>query len=76
MVCFYHYFSITGLIHVVPGGINNQTLAAAGIEANLDVQYGLGLTWPTPGTFWSTGGLPPFIQDAQTPNNTNGVFLL
>jgi len=58
----------------VNGGINNQTLQAAGTEANLDSQFAFGLTWPTPGTFWSTAGQPPFIPDAQTPNNTNEPY--
>ncbi|KAJ7437093.1 tripeptidyl peptidase A [Mycena galericulata] len=51
----------------VYGGLNNQTLSAAGQEANLDVQFGLGISHPTPGTFWSTAGAPPFIPDSQTP---------
>ncbi|KAJ7129263.1 peptidase S8/S53 domain-containing protein [Mycena epipterygia] len=39
----------------VHGGINNQTLSVAGEEASLDVQYAFGISYPTPGTFWSTG---------------------
>ena len=56
------------------GGQNNQSLAAAGVEANLDVQFGLGVSFPTPGTFYSTGGSPPFIPDAHAPNNTNEPY--
>ena len=56
------------------GGLNNQTLAEAGAEANLDIQFGLGLSYPTPGTFWSVGGRPPFKPDLSTPINTNGLF--
>ena len=30
------------------GGINNQTLEAAGLEANLDTQFAFGLSHPIP----------------------------
>ncbi|KAA1473405.1 tripeptidyl peptidase A [Dentipellis sp. KUC8613] len=56
------------------GGENNQSLAAAGIEANLDTQFAYGLTFPTPGTFWSTGGSPPFKADPVTTTNTNEPY--
>lgn len=56
------------------GGQNDQTLQDAGIEANLDVQFGLGLTFPTPGTFYSVGGSPPFNPSANTPTNTNEPY--
>jgi hypothetical protein len=56
------------------GGLNNQTYAAAGVEANLDTQFGFGLTWPTPGTFYSTGGEPPFNPDMLTPTDTNEPY--
>ncbi|KAG1752358.1 peptidase S8/S53 domain-containing protein [Suillus paluster] len=58
----------------VHGGTNNQSYAAAGLEANLDTQFGFGLTWPTPGTFYSTGGSPPFDPDATTATNTNEPY--
>ncbi|KAG1760276.1 peptidase S8/S53 domain-containing protein [Suillus occidentalis] len=56
------------------GGLNNQTDAAAGIEANLDTQFGFGLTWPAPRTFYSTGGEPPFNPDMLTPTDTNEPY--
>jgi len=56
------------------GGTNNQSYAAAGGEANLDTQTAFGLTWPTPGTFYSTGGKPPFKPDAITPENMNEPY--
>jgi hypothetical protein len=52
--------------HMIAGGINNQSLAAAGEEANLDTQFAFGISHPTPGTFWSTPGLPPWLQDEHT----------
>ncbi|KAH9059746.1 peptidase S8/S53 domain-containing protein, partial [Lactarius vividus] len=59
---------------LINGGQNNQTLDEAGPEADLDVQFGLGVSFPTPGTFYSTGGRPPFIPDANTPENTNEPY--
>ncbi|KAG9317808.1 peptidase S8/S53 domain-containing protein [Chiua virens] len=58
----------------INGGMNNQTYAAAGIEANLDTQFAFGLTYPTPATFYSTGGSPPFIPDLATPTDTNEPY--
>ena len=56
------------------GGLDNQTLSAAGDEANLDVQFAYGISFPTPGTFWSTGGRPPFKADTGTPTDTNEPY--
>ncbi|KAH7887356.1 peptidase S8/S53 domain-containing protein [Phlebopus sp. FC_14] len=58
----------------VNGGMNNQTTAAAGVEANLDTQFAFGLTYPTPGTFYSTAGSPPFNPDMVTPTDTNEPY--
>ncbi|TCD70006.1 hypothetical protein EIP91_005256 [Steccherinum ochraceum] len=58
----------------VNGGLNNQTQEAAGVEANLDVQYAFGLTHPTPGTFWSTAGSPPFTPDELEPDNESEPY--
>ncbi|KAF9534132.1 tripeptidyl peptidase A [Crepidotus variabilis] len=58
----------------VKGGLNNQTLSEAGAEANLDVQFAFGISYPVPGTFWSTAGRPPFIPDTRTVNNTNEPY--
>jgi len=55
-------------------GQNDQTLTKAGPEANLDTQFGFGLTYPTPSTFYSTGGSPPFNPDDTTPDNTNEPY--
>ncbi|KAG8739824.1 hypothetical protein FRC10_005085 [Ceratobasidium sp. 414] len=38
----------------VNGGLDNQ--AVPGSEANLDIQYGSAISYPTPNTFYSTGG--------------------
>ncbi|KAF7983296.1 hypothetical protein HWV62_22961 [Athelia sp. TMB] len=60
---------------LLKGGLNNQTADAAGIEANLDTQFAYGISYPTPGTFWSTGGSPPYIPDENTPTNTNEPYV-
>ncbi len=54
------------------GGLNNQTLGDAGIEANLDTQFAFGLSYPTRSVVWSTPGSPPFNADLDTPDNING----
>ncbi|KAF5393130.1 hypothetical protein D9757_001221 [Collybiopsis confluens] len=59
---------------LVNGGLNPQSAAEAGDEANLDVQFAFGLGFPAPGTFYSTGGEPPFHPDAETPSNTNEPY--
>ncbi|KIK96817.1 hypothetical protein PAXRUDRAFT_137604 [Paxillus rubicundulus Ve08.2h10] len=58
----------------VNGGMNNQSYADAGVEANLDTQFAFGLTYPTPGTFYSTDGEPPYIPDMETSTNTNEPY--
>ncbi|KAF8138892.1 peptidase S8/S53 domain-containing protein [Boletus edulis] len=59
----------------INGGLNNQTSAAAGVEANLDTQFAYGLTYPTQATLYSTGGLPPYIPEAQFPMNGNEPYV-
>ena len=39
---------VTVYLMFFEGGINNQTLEAAGLEANLDTQYAFGLSHPIP----------------------------
>ncbi|KAG1868062.1 peptidase S8/S53 domain-containing protein [Suillus tomentosus] len=58
----------------IHGGKNNQSYEAAGLEANLDTQFGFGLTWPTPGTFYATRGEPPFDSDLLTESDTNEPY--
>jgi hypothetical protein len=60
---------------VVIGGINDQTLSNASVEGDLDTQFGFGLSFPTPGTYFSTGGSPPFQADALTPDDNNEPYL-
>ncbi|KAN0097087.1 Peptidase S8/S53 domain containing protein [Tylopilus felleus] len=59
----------------INGGMNNQSYAAAAVEANLDTQFAFGLTYPTPATLYSTGGSPPYIPDALTTSDTNEPYV-
>ncbi|KAL5536826.1 hypothetical protein ACEPAF_649 [Sanghuangporus sanghuang] len=64
----------TTFTHVqVNGGGNDQN--DPGVEANLDIQYTEGISFPTPNIYFSTGGEPPFIPDSTTPTNTNEPYL-
>ena len=62
------------MLVICVGGQNSQVLQNAGPEANLDTQYAFGLAYPTPGTFYSTGGSPPFNPDAKTATNANEPY--
>ncbi|KAI0291849.1 subtilisin-like protein [Russula brevipes] len=57
----------------VNGGMNDEE--NPGLEASLDIQIAAAISYPTPITFFSTGGAPPFIPDELTPNNTNEPYL-
>ncbi|KAJ3555486.1 hypothetical protein NM688_g2552 [Phlebia brevispora] len=57
----------------VNGGGDDQS--DPGVEANLDIQYAEGMSFPTPNIYYSTGGSPPFIPDDNTPTNTNEPYL-
>ncbi|KAF9014524.1 subtilisin-like protein [Hymenopellis radicata] len=60
----------TVLVH---GGVNDQS--QPGDEANLDVQYTVGISAPTKNVYYSTGGSPKFKPDILTPTNTNEPYL-
>ena len=53
-----------------------QLAVGKNIEANLDAQLMLSITWPTPLTAFSTGGSPPFNPDLNTPTDTNEPYLV
>ena len=44
-------------------------------QANLDIQYTEGISFPTPNIYYSTGGSPPFIPDEGTDTNSNEPYL-
>ena len=58
---------------LVNGGINNQSIAAAGGEANLDTQATL-LSYPIPTTVYNVGGRGSYIPDPSTTSNTNEPY--
>ncbi|KLO19908.1 tripeptidyl peptidase A [Schizopora paradoxa] len=58
----------------INGGQNSQNVSEAGAEADLDTQFAFGLTFPTPATFFSTAGMPPFIPDIGTPTDSNEPY--
>ncbi|PPQ75676.1 hypothetical protein CVT26_001854 [Gymnopilus dilepis] len=57
----------------INGGGNNQN--DPGVEANLDIQYTTGISFPTPNIYYSTGGSPPFTPDSNMPTDTNEPYL-
>lgn len=65
----YHAFFFSSIVLSSSlGGLNNQSQAAAGDEADLDVQFAFGITYPTNSTFFSTGGRPPYLPDFSEPD--------
>ncbi|KAH9923964.1 subtilisin-like protein [Epithele typhae] len=58
---------------LVNGGGDDQS--TPGVEANLDIQYTEGISFPTPNIYYSTGGSPRFTPDGNTPTNTNEPYL-
>ncbi|KAH8433741.1 S53 family peptidase [Aspergillus melleus] len=60
------------------GGLNDQNAASDSGEANLDLQYIVGLGAPLPVTEYSTGGRGPLIPDLSSPDpndNSNEPYL-
>jgi tripeptidyl-peptidase I len=45
------------------------------MQADLDVQYAVAMTFPTKNIYYSTGGSPPFISDSNTMSDTNEPYL-
>lgn len=56
--------------------INGGTTSDVGTtEADLDIQYTVGLTWPMKNVFLSTGGEPPYDPSQDNPDNGNEPYL-
>ncbi|KZO97104.1 subtilisin-like protein [Calocera viscosa TUFC12733] len=49
---------------LIDNGTNPQTNLSGTTESALDIQFTTGLTWPTPITFFETGGTRPHLYDA------------
>ena len=52
-----------------------QIAVAKNIEADLDAELVIGISYPTPMTAFQTGGEPPFKPDLLTPTDTNEPYL-
>lgn len=60
------------------GGLNDQNSASDSGEANLDLQYIVGVSSPLPVTEFSTGGRGPLVPDLDQPDpddNSNEPYL-
>ncbi|KAJ5886113.1 Peptidase S8/S53 subtilisin/kexin/sedolisin [Penicillium subrubescens] len=60
------------------GGLNDQNSRSDSSEANLDLQYIVGVSAPVPVTEFSTGGRAPLVPDLDQPdpnNNNNEPYL-
>jgi tripeptidyl-peptidase-1 len=55
------------------GGLNNQTSADDSGEANLDLQYIVGMSHPLPVTEFSTGGRGPWVADLDQPDKADSA---
>ena len=64
---------------LINGGLSTQNdTVDDDIEANLDAQYAYPLSYPTPGYYYSTGGLGQLVPDLDQPtpaNNQNEPYL-
>lgn len=69
-------------VEVIAHGTNNQNQlnsteldAGTDLEANLDAETILGISWPTPLMAFTTGSEPPYKPDASTTTDTNEPYL-
>ena len=65
-------------VELINGGTNDQSISANHGEADLDVEYIIGVSHPLPVVSYITGGSPPFIPNLDEPtpaNNTNEPYL-
>src|ERR1700753_2496167 len=62
----------------VTGGALDQNSTESSVEANLDIQYTVSLSYPIPNNFYSTGGLGKLVPDLDEPSqsvNQNEPYL-
>ncbi len=65
-------------VELINGGTNDQSISNNHGEANLDIQYIIGVSHPLPVISYITGGSPPFIPNIDEPtaaNNSNEPYL-
>lgn len=52
----------------INGGSNDHNSPSSSTEASLDIQYSIGLAYPTLATYYLTAGRAPLVPDADQPN--------
>ncbi|CAE6533802.1 unnamed protein product [Rhizoctonia solani] len=62
-------------VESVNSGINPQDPEQAGGEAQLDVQYAGGISYPIQNIYYTTAGRPPFNASLGTPDNDSEPYL-
>lgn len=75
--------AFTFKVEVIAGGNDEQTQeteaeldAGKDREGDLDSETILSQVYPTPLTAYTTGGMPPFVSDGNTPSDTNEPYLV
>ncbi|KAI9810165.1 MAG: vesicle formation at the endoplasmic reticulum [Phylliscum demangeonii] len=62
----------------INGGQRKRNATSDSVEANLDIQYSLGLSYPTPSVYYATAGRGPLVPDLLQPSlsdNQNEPYL-
>ncbi|CAE6466677.1 unnamed protein product, partial [Rhizoctonia solani] len=62
-------------VESINGGINPQDPDQAGGEAQLDIQYAGGLSYPVQNIYYTTAGRPPFNASLGTTDNNSEPYL-
>jgi tripeptidyl-peptidase I len=55
-------------VQSINSGLNDQTSNQDSIEASLDIQYGIALSYNVPTIFFTTGGRGPLVPDLSEPD--------
>lgn len=55
-------------VQLINGGLNEQDSDDDSVEASLDIQYGIALSYQVPTIFFSTGGRGPLVPDLSEPD--------
>ncbi|KAL1968232.1 hypothetical protein VTN77DRAFT_2067 [Rasamsonia byssochlamydoides] len=58
----------TFTVQSINGGLNEQNSTTDSVEASLDIQYGMSLSYQVPTVFYTTGGRGPLVPDISEPN--------
>lgn len=58
----------TFTVQEINGGLNDQSSDLDSVEASLDIQYGISLSYQVPTIFFTTGGRGPLVPDASQPD--------